>query len=220
MFCAHRHTCTSYACMCSYKVQLFSPCLYFAGSFRQKAFRHPAGLMASWEPHSWQGRDPICCVDGRSTKMGWSYPGLQSPPRFGIPAHLLPEPQSHTVPGPSALALPPGVARGPYVSGASGWHSSHCQCHNVHHLCPGCLHVGPGGNGGAADTAAVEEAVTPVGTEEVAAGAGGTAGHGEEGCLTASGSSKVGFLLLHFHLSEGLPGTSCLGCCSGDPDLL
>lgn len=75
----------------------------------------------------------------------------------------------------------------------------------------------PGGNGGAADTAAVEEAVTPVGMEEVAADAGGTAGDGKEGCLTASGSSKVGFLLLHFHLGEGLPGTSCPGCCSGDP---
>lgn len=75
----------------------------------------------------------------------------------------------------------------------------------------------PGENGDAADTAAVEEAVTPVETEEVAAGAGGTAGDGKEGCLTASGSSKVGFLLLHFHLGEGLPGTSYPGCCSGDP---
>lgn len=106
MFCVHTGTCVHHmhACVVSYKVQLFFLCPYLAGSFRQKASSRPAGLIASWEPHNWQGRDPVCCVDGRSTKMGWSYPGLQPPPHFGIPAHLLPEPRSHTVPGPSALA--------------------------------------------------------------------------------------------------------------------
>lgn len=74
----------------------------------------------------------------------------------------------------------------------------------------------PGEKDGAADTA-VEGPVALVGTEEAAAGAGGTAGDGEEGYLTASGSSKGGFLLLHFHLGEGLPGTSYPGCCPGDP---
>lgn len=100
----HGHTCTSYACMCSNKVQLFSLVSILQAASDKKASSLLAVLIESWELHSWQGRGPVCCVDGRSTKMGWSCPGLQPFLHFGIPAHPPPEPQSHIVPGPSALA--------------------------------------------------------------------------------------------------------------------
>lgn len=106
VLCTQGHTCT---CMHVCVVLKFSfpplplPVLQVASD--EKPLSLAVQLIASWGPHSWRGRDPVCCADGQSTKMGWSCPGLQPPLHFGIPARPLPEPQSHTVPWPNAPAV-------------------------------------------------------------------------------------------------------------------
>lgn len=69
-------------------------------------------------------------------------------------------------------------------------------------LCPLPSFQIPGGNGGAADTAAVGAAAAAGAlgrTAEAVAGAGAAAGEGLGGDPTASGSSKAGFLLPQPH---------------------
>lgn len=106
VLCSQGHTCT---CMYACVVIKFSfsplPLPVLQAASDEEPPNLPVRLIiASWGPHSWRGRDPVCCADGRSTKMGWNCPGLQPPLRFGIPARPPPGPQSHIVPWPSALA--------------------------------------------------------------------------------------------------------------------
>lgn len=80
--CTQAHTCTCmHVCVViEFSFSPLSPVLQAASD--EKPLSLPVRLIASWGPHSWRGRDPVCCADGRSTKMGWSCPGLRPPLHF------------------------------------------------------------------------------------------------------------------------------------------